>query len=167
MALRWLSTIVFLAVLAAGAFGPHVGPWCPTTNPTIAGPLTDAAPETAAPRLAFALADGVLLADRETLTRTSFWSMPGVADMTWTPDGTLLLTRDGQGALHAIDATHDRVSWSTSVTASTSGGWMFKPDLGLGALVLDSGGLLVFRLSDGTAVDDPGLTSTAFWADCH
>lgn len=167
MALRWLSTIVFLAVLVAGAFGPHAWPLCPTALPAVTGPLTDAALDPAAPRLAFALADGVLLADRETLARTSFWSMPGVADMTWTPDGTLLLTRDGQGDLHAIDAAHDRVSWSTPVAASTSGEWMFKPDLGLGALALDSGGLLVFRLSDGTAVDDPGLTSTAFWADCR
>ncbi len=167
MALRWFSTILFLAVLVAGAFGPHAWPLCPTTLPADAGPLTDAALDAAAPRLAFALADGVLLADRETLTRTSFWSMPGVADMTWTPDGALLLTRDGQGRLHAIDATRDRVSWSTMVDPAATGTWLFKPDLGLGALTLDSGGLLVLRLSDGTAVDDPGLTSTAFWADCR
>lgn len=166
MALRWFSTLLFLVVLAAGAFGPHALTLCPTLLPTDPGPLTDAALDPTAPRLAFALADGVLLADRETLARTSFWSMPGVTAMTWTPDGALLLALDGQGDLHAIDAAHDRIQWSTTIPPSASGGWLFKPALGLGALTPISGGLWVFRLSDGTVVDDPGLTSTAFWADC-
>lgn len=167
VALRWFSTFLFLAILAAGAFGPQSLTLCPAAGTVDDGngELIAAALAPHAPRLAFALTTGVLLADPDTLTGTSFWPMDGVEALAWTPDGSLLMASDAQGGLYAIDAAQDRIRWARPLGRYTPGRWLFKPDLGLGALAPDGGGLLVFRLQDGLSVEDPGLTSTAFWAD--
>ncbi len=162
-----LSTLLFMLVLAAGAFGPHSLTFCPAspTPVTGAGRLTGAALAADAPRLAFGLSDGVLLADRKTLTGTSFWPMTRVQSLSWTPDRSVLLALDGDGGLHAVEAATDRALWSTTAAAPDVSGWLFKPELGLVALSSRTTGLYVFRLADGARVDDPGLTSAAFWVD--
>lgn len=162
-----LSTLLFMFVLAAGAYGPHPLSLCPTAPTPVMGTgrLTEAALAADAPRLAFGLSGGVLLADRKTLTGTSFWPMKRLQALSWTPDRSVLLALDGEGGLHAVDAAADRALWSTTVPASDVAGWLFKPDLGLVALSSRTTGLHVFRLVDGAQVDDPGLTSAAFWVD--
>jgi hypothetical protein len=162
-----LSTILFLSVLIAGAFGPHSLTLCePVATPALGdGSLVAGAQSPTAPGLAFALTNGVLLADRETMTRTAFWSLPCVQALAWTPDGSLLLALDVRGALHAIDPVVRRERWAVAEAASGATAWRFRPALGLVALVTPTSGLRVFRLSDGAVVNDPGLTSAAFWVD--
>ncbi|MBL8094020.1 MAG: hypothetical protein JNL73_07595 [Anaerolineales bacterium] len=166
---QWLSTLLFLAVLIAGALGPHPLTLCePSSSPALGrGRLVDAALAAGAPRLAFALTTGVLLADPQTMSATSFWPMPRVRALVWSPDLRLLLVLDAEGGLHAIEPAADRARWSTSGAMVDVAQWLFKPDLGLVALAGPDSRLRVFRLSDGAQVDDPGLTSAAFWAEQH
>lgn len=160
-----LSTVLFLAVLIAGAFGPHPAA-SPESEPAIGrGRLIDVAPSPTATHLAFTLTSGILVVEAETMSRTAYWSLPRARALAWSPAGELLLALDGQGELHAFGSAGGSRTWSTPSAADDVADWRFRPDLGLLALETRADGLRVFRLCDGAPVDDPGLTSAAFWAD--